>query len=117
MGKLLVKPRAPHGRVHHVTPASADWSYVGFDLFRLAAGEEAGAETGSREVCLVLIAGRAEISAGDEAFGVIGERLGPFGGKPWSVYVPAGTRWRAVAKTPLELAVCSSPGKRASGRG
>ncbi len=99
MGKLLVKPRASHGRVHHVTPASADWSYVGFDLFRLAAGEEVGSDTGSREICLVLIAGRADVSAGDEKFGIIGERLGPFGGKPWSLYVPAGTHWRAVAKT------------------
>ena len=111
MAKLLLKPRSAHGRVHHVTPASVGWSYVGFDLLKLAPGEEAAEETGEREACLVLIAGRAEISAGGANFGIVGERMGPFGGKPWSVYVPAGSRWRAVAETALELAVCSSPGK------
>ncbi|MDP9137003.1 MAG: 5-deoxy-glucuronate isomerase [Pseudomonadota bacterium] len=111
MPKLLIKPRAPHGRVHHVTPASADWTYVGFDLLKLAPGETVQQETGEREACLVLIAGEAEVSAGSESFGVIGERNSPFGGKPWSVYVPARSGWRCAAQTVLELAVCSSPGK------
>jgi 5-deoxy-glucuronate isomerase len=68
-------------------------------------------ETGGREVCLVLISGRAWISAGGKDFGVIGERMSPFEGKPWSVYVPAGAEWMATAETDVELAVCSSPGK------
>lgn len=111
MSKLLIKPRATHGRVHHVTPVSADWTYVGFDLVKLAPGEEIAQETGEREACLVLIAGKAKVSAGDKEFGVIGGRTGPFDGKPWSVYVPAGTHWRAEAETAVEIAVCSSPGK------
>ena len=74
-----------------------DWTYVGFDLLRLEPGEEAGGRPATREVCLVLIAGKAEVSAGEQEFGVIGERTGPFDGKPWSVYVPAGSGWRAVA--------------------
>lgn len=111
MSKLLIKPRAAHGRVHHVTPVSADWTHVGFDLLKLEAGEQVREETGEREVCLVLIAGKAEVSAGGKEFGIIGERRGPFDGKPWAVYVPAGWRWRALARTAVEIAVCSSPGK------
>ncbi len=100
-----------NGRVISVTPESAGWTYVGFDLHRLAAGESAGAETGAREVCLVLVSGRAAISADGVEYGTIGERMSPFEGKPWSVYVSAGARWSATAETQVELAVCSAPGQ------
>ena len=39
MSKLLVKPQGKSGRVSHVTPESAGWTYVGFDLHRLKPGE------------------------------------------------------------------------------
>jgi 5-deoxy-glucuronate isomerase len=35
MSKLLVKADKGLGRVAHVTPKSAGWTYVGFDLHRL----------------------------------------------------------------------------------
>ena len=40
MSSLLVRPHAPDvdGRVLAVTPESAGWSYVGFELFRLEPG-------------------------------------------------------------------------------
>ncbi len=41
MSKLLVKADKGHGRVAHVTPKSAGWTYVGFDLHRLKPGESA----------------------------------------------------------------------------
>jgi len=110
MSELRIRPAAGFGRIASVTPESAGWTYVGFDLLRLAPGDEAGAETDEREVCLVLISGRARLSAGGEDFGVIGERMSPFAGLPHSLYVPAGSSWRAVAETELTLAVCSAPG-------
>ena len=58
----------------------------------------------------MLVSGRAAISADGQYFGVIGERMSPFEGKPWSVYVPAGGDWMATAATDVELAVCSAPG-------
>lgn len=114
--ELKIRPSAPDGekRIIHVTPESAGWTYVGFDLHRLKPGESVGAETGGREVCLVLIAGKAAVEAGGEDFGTIGERTSPFEGKPWSVYVPAGASWRVVAASDLELAVCSAPGEPGS---
>ena len=113
MSKLLVKPSAPDalGRVTHVTPQSAGWTYVGFDLHRLPSGRVIEADTGDREACLVLVSGRAQIAAGGEDFGTVGERSSPFGGKPHSVYVPAGSRWRAGAAGEAVLAVCSAPGR------
>jgi 5-deoxy-glucuronate isomerase len=111
MPKLKVTPAGSAGRVHHVTPESAGWTYVGFDLHRLQPGQSAGERTGDREVCLVLVAGRGRVSAGGQGFGVIGERMSPFEGKPWSVYVPAGHDWQVTAETAVELAVCSAPGR------
>jgi 5-deoxy-glucuronate isomerase len=98
----------------HVTPESAGWTYVGFDLHRLAAGERVGAETGAREVCLVLVSGRARVSAGGRDFGAIGERTSPFEGKPWSAYAPARADWSATAETDVVLAICSAPGRAGS---
>jgi len=113
MSRLLVKPEAPddRDRVIHVTPQSAGWTYVGFDLHRLAAGRTIEADTGDREACLVLVSGRARIEAGVQDFGTVGERSSPFEGKPFSVYVPAGSHWRVAAASELTLAVCSAPGR------
>ena len=54
MADLLQKPFGTHGKVHHITPESAGWRYVGFSLYRLRAGETATEATGSNEVILVL---------------------------------------------------------------
>ncbi len=110
MSKLRMKPSGPHGRIHHITPERAGWTYVGFDVHRLRSGETVSGETRDREVCLVLVEGRAQVAAGGDDFGEIGERLSPFGGTPWSVYVPAGASWRVTATSDVELAVCSAPG-------
>ena len=110
MSKLLVKPQGTRGRVSHVTPDSAGWTYVGFDLQRLAAGETVSAETGDREVCLVFVTGKGKASAGSKELGSLGGRTTPFEGKPAAVYVPQGSRWSVTAESNLELAVCSAPG-------
>jgi 5-deoxy-glucuronate isomerase len=111
MAKLLVKPDAGMARTIHVTPQSAGWGHVGFDLIKLAAGEEAGGNAPGRELCLVMISGKARARVDRTDFGSIGERNNPFEGKPWSVYVPPEAHWRITAETPVELAVCSAPAR------
>ncbi|BCH23201.1 5-deoxy-glucuronate isomerase [Mesorhizobium sp. L-8-3] len=110
MSRLLVKPKKGSGLVSHVTPESAGWTYVGFDLHKMKPGESASASTSAREVCLVFVSGKGKVSAGGEDFGTLGGRLSPFEGKPWSVYVPQGSDWKVTAETDVELAVCSAPG-------
>jgi len=109
MSKLLVKPKGTHGRVTHVTPESAGWSYVGFDLWKLDAGESTKGESATRETCLVFVAGRGRVAVDGKDLGEIGGRNSPFEDKPWSVYVPAKSTWSVTATTALELAVCSAP--------
>ncbi len=114
MPDLLVRPSAPDasGNTVRITPQSAGWGHVGFETYQLETGDRISAETGDREVCLVLVSGRATITAGDLVCDNIGDRMSPFEGKkPWSVYVPAGHSYGVEATSTLTLAVCSAPGK------
>ena len=111
MADLHRKPSGTTGKVHDITPASADWSYVGFGLYRLGAGETVAERTGEREAILVLVEGHAAITAGGERFGELGARLDVFERtKPWSVYVPNASDWTLRASTSCTLAVCTAPG-------
>lgn len=110
MSSLLRKAVKGTGQVANVTPQNAGWTYVGFDLFRLAPGETVSRHTGDREACLVFVTGKGAASAGGEDLGVLGERMSVFEGSPWSVYVPQGCDWSVTAETGLELAVCTAPG-------
>jgi 5-deoxy-glucuronate isomerase len=113
MPKLLVRPHAPErdGRVIEITPESAGWRHVGFEVFKLHPGQSVSRSTGDREFCLVLVTGKADVVADGQRFSGIGERMSVFDGKaPYSVYVPNGGTWEVTALTELELAVCSAPG-------
>ncbi|MCA0432155.1 MAG: 5-deoxy-glucuronate isomerase [Proteobacteria bacterium] len=111
MPKLLLKPKKGQGRVISVTPKSAKWKYVGHDVWKLAPGKVAkGLETG-RETCIVFISGKGEVKIGGQSFGLIGERMSVFEGKPWSVYVPPGLRWSVTAATDCVINICTAPAK------
>ena len=76
MSDLLFRNHAPDGDglVHVITPESAGWGYVGFALYRLQDGKRVFAETGAREVCLVLVGGPGQLTAGGHRFARVGER-------------------------------------------
>jgi 5-deoxy-glucuronate isomerase len=113
MSKLLVHPSPPgeDGRVHRITPESAGWRYVGFELFRLRAGQRiALAIPAGREACLVIVSGRVEVTADGARLGKLGSRRSPFEGSPWSVYLPPGTSLGIEADSDAELALGTAPG-------
>lgn len=112
MSRLLVRPHAPgaDGAVLEVTPESAGWKHVGFKVLKLGAGQSADGGGDGREACLVVLTGRADVTAG-ETFADIGGRASVFeDAAPAAVYVPAGTPWTVTARTQVELAVCTAPG-------
>ncbi|WP_127903248.1 5-deoxy-glucuronate isomerase [Solirhodobacter olei] len=112
MPDLLEKPKGTRGKVHDITPESAGWGYVGFGLYRLAPGESAAEVTGDREVILVLVEGKARLSAGGADYGEMGERMDVFEKTPpHCLYVPNGSDWAAEATTDCTLAICTAPGK------
>src|SRR5690606_1446681 len=112
MADLLRKPSGTRGKVHDITAQSANWGYVGFGLYHLKAGETAAEPTGDREVILVLVEGKAEITVGDQNFGELGKRMSVFERiPPACVYAPNDANWAAKATTDCVLAVCTAPGK------
>ncbi|WP_138472949.1 5-deoxy-glucuronate isomerase [Poseidonocella sp. HB161398] len=112
MSELLCKPFGTRGKVHQITPESARWRYVGFSLYKLRAGDRAAEATGDREVILVMVEGKAAVTAAGQDWGVLGERMNVFEKTPpHCLYVPNGQDWEAVAETDCTIAVCSAPGQ------
>lgn len=112
MADLLRKPTGTSGKVHEITPESANWGYVGFGLYHLKPGEIANEKTGETEVILVLVEGKAEISSEDKNFGELGDRMNVFERKPpHCVYIPACSSWTVRATTDCTLGVCTAPAK------
>lgn len=111
MSHLLVKPSAPDnsGKIIEITPESAEWTYVGFDVHKLLKDQTISEQTTDREVCLVFVSGKGKVSVDGQDFGSLGERMSPFEGDPWSVYIPGGCKWSLTTETDVELAVCSAP--------
>lgn len=111
MPDLLKKPFGTHGKVHQITPDSAGWRYVGFSLYRLRAGETAAEATGSNEVILVMVEGKARIQAGGRDWSELGDRMNVFEKTPpHCLYVPSGQNWQVEATTDCVIAVCAAPG-------
>ena len=112
MSDLIVgsSPRPNEGgSVVRITPRSAGWEYVGFEVIALEAGRSVSRSTGSEEVCLVPLSGTCTVSAGDERWKDIGGRENVFDGPPSAVYLPPGTEYTVQASTRLEIALASAP--------
>jgi 5-deoxy-glucuronate isomerase len=86
-----------------VTPASAGWSYVGFETLTLRPGEPVGRDTGTDEHCVVVIAGRCSIGDWRD----LGGRPDPWSGLPDAAYLPPGTHYALEGDG--EVAIGSAP--------
>lgn len=114
MSDLIVPSHRPdeEGKVLSITPESAGWRYVGFEVYTLQKGQTLKKETGDQEACIVLMTGKAHISTQNEKWENIGQRMDVFEKiPPYSVYIPSGDLYEVEAVTDLELAVCLAPGK------
>ncbi len=109
--KLLVHPnQGVDGVAHKVTPKSAGWTYVGFELRKLKQGARSAFDTAEEEACVVILSGKARVTTeGGFDSGAIGERKTVFEGLAWSVYLPPHTKGTIEATTDCEVALCSAP--------
>jgi 5-deoxy-glucuronate isomerase len=115
MPKLLIKAKKKAGKIISVTPKSAKWKYVGHDVWKLAPGKVAKGVEVKRETCIVFMTGKGRVAVDGKDFGVIGERMSVFEGKPWSVYVQPGCKWSVKAETDCVLSICTAPAKGGKG--
>ena len=67
-----------------------------------------GSVAADRELILVMLSGKAEVSAGGQTF-TVGGRANVFAGNPHSVYVPRGKGYTVKALTDMEAALPTGP--------
>src|SRR4051812_13013263 len=109
MSDLLVRPSASGGRLLDVTPDSAGWRYVGFEVLALAAGARAERDTGERELCVVVVSGAAHVRSAHGEWNDLGGRTDPWAGPPDAAYLPPGTTVTIEAAGDAEVALCWAP--------
>jgi 5-deoxy-glucuronate isomerase len=107
--ELLVRPSSPgpDGTILDVTPASAGWTYVGFEVLALTPGVRAERDTGAREVCVVVVHGTAHVSSPHGEWRDLGGRASPFDGPTDGAYLPPGTAFSVEGDG--EVALCWAP--------
>lgn len=102
MSGLLVRGE---GLPPAITPESAGWAYVGFEV---VAPPYAGS-TGARELCLVVVEGRCTVRSRHGEWRDLGGRASPFSGQPDAAYLPPGTDFEVEGDA--EVALCSAPAR------
>jgi 5-deoxy-glucuronate isomerase len=98
VSSLLVQPP--------VTPESAGWTYVGFEVLRLDDGV-ASRDTGDRECCVVVVEGSCDVRSEHGDWRQLGGRASPFEGGPEGAYLPPGTEFELAGDG--EVALCTAP--------
>jgi 5-deoxy-glucuronate isomerase len=95
-------------RLVHVKPERAGWRWLEFGVDRRRAGATLAGETGANEMCLVFMAGDAEVQAAGQSWRIPGRR-GVFAGLPHAVYLPPGESFEVTAVSDAEVAFAAAP--------
>jgi 5-deoxy-glucuronate isomerase len=109
MTDLLVHPAAApadDGTLLTVTPRSAGWSHVGFEVLSLDAGRTAWRGTEGNELCIVVVEGGCVVRSSHGEW-EIGGRVDPWSGSPGAAYLPPGTDVELIGAG--EIALCWAP--------
>lgn len=109
---LLLHPDRNAEQTLDTGQAAEALDYVRFRHRRLAEGSCYADDSGAHELCLVILSGKATITAGCHTFEAIGERMSVFEQvPPHAVYLPNGTSFTVEALTDLEIGLCGAPGR------
>ncbi|MDY0745532.1 5-deoxy-glucuronate isomerase [Paucibacter sp. R3-3] len=107
---LLAKAAKTGREIVDVTPERAGWTHVGFRALRLAEGESETVQTGSRELCLVVLTGTVDVTIDGTRHAGLGARASVFEPvSPAAVYVGAGKTLSIQARGNAEVALCTAP--------
>jgi 5-deoxy-glucuronate isomerase len=106
---LLVHPAAvpaDDGTLVTVTPESAGWGHVGFEVLSLDAGRVSRRGTEEKELCVVVVSGRCVVRS-EHGEWEIGDRADPWSGPPGAAYLPPRTEVEIEGVG--EVALCWAP--------
>lgn len=118
MSYLQLKPNKNQTLTHDVTPQSAGWTHVGFQVVQLQAGNSYRAPAlPDREQCFTLLRGKVNFDVieddndnMDQIFMNCHSRDSVFDEKsPYALYVPPNTRVSVVATQDCEVAISNAP--------
>lgn len=109
---LLVRPatnpRDPDLRLN-ITPASAGWNFISFQVRRLAAGQSWSFASGENELALVNLTGRYAVKSNRGTWTGIGGRASVFTDAAHALYLPRRTEFTVTAEEAGEFAVTWVP--------
>lgn len=112
---LLVRPTPPGtdpGLCLDITPASAGWDYISFQVRRLEAGRSWSFATGENELALVNLTGRYAVASNRGAWEGVGGRATVFHDAAHALYLPRRTEFTVTAEVAGEFAVTWVPTDR-----
>jgi 5-deoxy-glucuronate isomerase len=113
VSRLLVEPLTEpdaDGSVLTVTPDSAGWTHVGFEVVRLAEGQLVRRATAGRELCVVVLSGSVDLTSEHGDWPGLGGRADPFSGMPDAAYLPPRTNLSLRGcRGGAELGLCFAP--------
>ncbi len=109
---LLVLPdtqTADPGPLLSITPESAGWDLISFQVRRLATGDSWNFDTGENELALVNLSGRYTVGSDKGVWSGFGGRCSPFEGAAHALYLPRRTKFNVTAEQAGEFAVTWCP--------
>ncbi len=111
LSNLLLKP-ATEGKIfQNVSPQSANWKFVGFEVHDLDKDQVISKTDIVNEFCIVLLSGKIEIKVNNTDYGLLNGRNSVFDNiSPYAIYIPMNSSWKISAKSFSEVAICSAPG-------
>ncbi len=86
-------------------PGKDGIEYLEEGVLRLPPGKTYRSGSEGSEVCIVLLGGLANVTAGDKAFISIGSRANVFAGRATAVHIPPGHKFKVEAVGALEAVV------------
>ncbi|MFN8150194.1 MAG: 5-deoxy-glucuronate isomerase [Solirubrobacterales bacterium] len=108
MSSLHVRGARGCQRIVSVTPESAGWDHVGFEVLELRAPLELP-ELRDREACVVVVEGSCEVVVAGSC-GCLLSRRDPFADLPDALFVPAGAALTLIPHDgAVEVAICTAP--------
>lgn len=93
-----------------VTPDSAGWGHLGFEVRTLSAGQRLERTLEGRESCLVVLSGSGALALAGEEKAFAG-RESPFGGLPHALYAPPDVPFGVRAETAVEVGIGTAPAR------
>jgi 5-deoxy-glucuronate isomerase len=99
--QLLISPETFSDKINDF-----GFDFLAFQQRKIAAGQKYRADTGTRELGIVVLGGICSVSSSAGSFPSFGKRPNAFGGLPYTLYLPIGTDFELSAETESDIAFC-----------